>query len=576
MKINIKKAFPLFFGIAIWVFFAFIYKYHILYIEKMQMFLFTKEYFIATVGHPGGFGDYISRFLIQFYYYPAVGSAILALLLCSLQKEIFVFCKNINGKDSLYPLTFIPSFFYWALMCNENFTMAGLIGLICAVWIVNIYLKNKKGNAAFRGLISFLIIPVIWLLFGGTAIITFALILIAEFSIKKKHNIIVSSLAVISVIITIILAPYVSPQVTNSDMFIGGNYYKYTDTPLSMFVWLWTSVVAVILIVKYIPNFNKKWISIVLTVAVICLGVCFIAKEYNKESENIMFYIDHVRSRDWKGIIKHKITDKKPSPLFTNSINLALAMSKNEEGVSLIGESAFKYYQNGLMSLISKPEDDWVISSEILYNLGFINEAQRYVFEAMVITPDNQTGTFFITRLAETNLIAGRRKVADKYLHILENTLFYHYWAKERLKMSEDDIDSNPIYGHLRKMQPKTDFLFNPEEFVRMLKIIFIQHPDNDLVKDYLLMAFLLDNNLNDFASLIDSQKIIPHQYQEALALLYEINSIPSENRFIKVEESITKEVNHFIEMYGKNAGNASVLAKYFWGTYCFYYTFRY
>ena len=54
---------------------------HILYYhEQHHLFLFSKSYFVQCV-QTEGWLNYITNFIIQFFYYPMLGSAILALLL---------------------------------------------------------------------------------------------------------------------------------------------------------------------------------------------------------------------------------------------------------------------------------------------------------------------------------------------------------------------------------------------------------------------------------------------------------------------------------------------------------------
>jgi hypothetical protein len=66
-------------------FFNFIYPYHIHYQEQMQLFRFGADYFIESIKIPSGFGDWISGFLVQFFYYAPAGALILAVLLGAIQ-----------------------------------------------------------------------------------------------------------------------------------------------------------------------------------------------------------------------------------------------------------------------------------------------------------------------------------------------------------------------------------------------------------------------------------------------------------------------------------------------------------
>ena len=73
------------FVLLTFAFFNFLYPYHIHYHEQLQFFRFSADYFYDSVVVPGGLGDWITGFLVQFFYYAPIGSLILALLLGLIQ-----------------------------------------------------------------------------------------------------------------------------------------------------------------------------------------------------------------------------------------------------------------------------------------------------------------------------------------------------------------------------------------------------------------------------------------------------------------------------------------------------------
>ena len=88
---------------------------HILYYhEQHHLFLFSKSYFVQCV-QTEGWLNYITNFIIQFFYYPMLGSAILALLLALVYLLINSIIKIVTGKNDVLQLSIIPSlalFFY--------------------------------------------------------------------------------------------------------------------------------------------------------------------------------------------------------------------------------------------------------------------------------------------------------------------------------------------------------------------------------------------------------------------------------------------------------------------------------
>src|SRR5665648_797293 len=103
------KILSLAFGIIVFLFFAFIYPFHLNYQEQYQLFLFTGDYFFGYMAKPGGFSDYIGNFFTQFFFYSWVGAIIIALLLTLLQRAVWLISKRLGAKSLFVPLTFIPS-----------------------------------------------------------------------------------------------------------------------------------------------------------------------------------------------------------------------------------------------------------------------------------------------------------------------------------------------------------------------------------------------------------------------------------------------------------------------------------
>ena len=135
--------------VGAWAFFALGYAGHLLYIEGNQMFLWNGDYMVDTVMRVGGMSDYIARFITQFYHWPLVDGALVALLLLALQQGVQRIMRRLGG-DMLWTLSFVPPIIYWALLCDENYTLSGLVALAGAVWlavaVAAVRIEGKLGN----------------------------------------------------------------------------------------------------------------------------------------------------------------------------------------------------------------------------------------------------------------------------------------------------------------------------------------------------------------------------------------------------------------------------------------------
>lgn len=69
-----------------------------------------------------------------------------------------------------------------------------------------------------------------------------------------------------------------------------------------------------------------------------------------------------------------------------------------------------------------------------------------------------------LQRLTETALVTGQYRVAEKYISILENTVYYRDFAgrMRQLVNNPSSIDNHPVYGSLKGAYANTkDVLFN-------------------------------------------------------------------------------------------------------------------
>ncbi len=103
--------------------------------EQYQMFLFDTNYFLERIVLPGGLADYISEFLVQFYYMPVLGGAIIGLLLIGIQTAVWGLMKQYGAKHDFpgYLLSFLPSIALWCAMGDQNILLSFVVALFGAL-----------------------------------------------------------------------------------------------------------------------------------------------------------------------------------------------------------------------------------------------------------------------------------------------------------------------------------------------------------------------------------------------------------------------------------------------------------
>lgn len=128
-KYSIGTALALFYYLAYSGNLSHIIAYH----EQHHLFLFTEAYFEQQV-QSEGFFSYLTDFIIQFFYYPALGSTLLSLLLASVYLMTSNIIRFLFGKEDLLHLSVIPSLalFYHTMEASHTLVPITISVLVLA------------------------------------------------------------------------------------------------------------------------------------------------------------------------------------------------------------------------------------------------------------------------------------------------------------------------------------------------------------------------------------------------------------------------------------------------------------
>lgn len=182
-----KTGLSLLWGTTVWLFWRIVYPGHLQYHEQYQLFLFDMEYWKERIAIPGGMADYISEFLVQFYYHTWMGATMLALLFIGLQLLTWKLAKRQGTPEVYYPLSFLPAIAVWHFMCDENAMLSFVVALLMTL-VANYFYTflHTKWKRAMYVLVCF---PVLLWMAGATHLIFMGWIIISELHtcFKKKE-----------------------------------------------------------------------------------------------------------------------------------------------------------------------------------------------------------------------------------------------------------------------------------------------------------------------------------------------------------------------------------------------------
>ncbi len=564
-----KPLLSLLFGVAVVIFWAVPYVGGLCFQEQYQMFLFDSGYFLERIVLPGGLADYISEFLVQFYYMPVLGGAIIALLLMGIQTAVWGLMKQYGARHDFpgYLLSFLPSIALWCAMSDQNVLLSFVVALFGALvigWIHNRF-HNRLVKVVFE-LVSTAL--VYWLL--GPVVFLYAVLMIGDTlkNAKQKGNVfsgIGYSAVILILTVAWILLTTQTLQYPLYRIFAGLNYYRYPGaiSPLPFVVMVWAVVIPFLGMIpchrKSLQKLQQSKVVIVLSYVLVIVASWFgIKTSFDEMTYELIDYDFLVRTEQWDKIIEK--AEKKPAttPLGVSCVNLALSQK------GMLADRLFEFYQNGgegLFPTFTRDMISPVSTAEIFFRLGMVNDAERYMFEAQEAIPNYRKSARLTRRIIECDIINGNYKVAAKLLRRLQETLFYSNWANQTMALlgNEKAINRHPIYGKLRKYrEKKQDFLFSDREMDQMLGLLFLNDNHNKMAYEYLMCYELLQCDMEKFMQYYPLGRFvgydhIPRTFQEILIGNWmKTHSDPRTIPYSVDAQNVNNTLN-FIQLYMQN-----------------------
>jgi len=460
-------------GIVMFLFWYVWYPHALSYQEQYQLFLWTGDYFLEKISLPGGFADWLGEFIVQFYYVEWIGALLLATLFVALQ---WLTAKLLPKTWCL--LSLLPVAVMWWLMGDINVMLSLMVAMVMAIGIAGrVRRVVSLGKLGLLG--EIVLIPIIyWLI--GPAVWIYVIIRVIQIGWRQLWT------AVWLVAVQLMVYAWLLPQWPLQQAMTGLSYYR-------------------------IPLQYPQWSG------------------YDKDMYELIRMDYLVRNERWDEIVKRAGAYQVKTPFWCNCVNLALSQKR------LLADRMFDFYQSGEDALIMPRTRDltsMLPSAEAFWRLGMVNSAQRYMFDTQESILNAKKSGRCTKRIAECMIVNEHYQTARKQIGLLKKSLFYRSWAEEMEKMIEaDQTTPNPsysggersVYGRLREMRYKDDFLYSYDEIDKMFGLLFMNNTDNKMALDYFLAQMLLKGNMQGFqqylglAQQYGGYRQMPLGYQDAM-----------------------------------------------------------
>ncbi len=528
-------------------------------ITNFPVFCRGWEFFQESLSHPGGFVEYLSAFLSQFFYYSWAGALIVAMqawLICACTDDILIAIKALRFRW----LRFIGPVLLLTMYNQYTYHFATATALLAALLFVCLYLRiTPKSN--LLGLIVFLVLSMTmytiaagaWLLFAVLCVIyelvfqrRWQMGLVYLFSAPLITYVLGGFIFGVSIIdsfsklwpfsweiLTIFAGD--STGIAGPARMVTMVYALYLFLPLATLVLgLWRmfigspalppthnsseakhdsisgrrkvkkgpqskpSKLAKGILSWYTGMPALRW-SIELSVLFVVTGAAALLSHDNKLKS--MFAVDYYSwHKMWPQVLEaSRHNPEKYHPYILNAVCQALYHTDR------LSHDLFSYPKQCNVHALVVPSPGPIYyystiwkSTPTYLDLGLINLAENRLIESLETFGERP---MILKELALVNLARGNTCTAQVYLAALSKTLFYADWADNYLNclQSDPNLSTDDRIRHLRELMVTEDYGYSSCNFEEFLLALLKKNNQNRMAFEYLMTHYLLSRQPDKF-----------------------------------------------------------------------------
>ena len=448
-----------------------LYPQDLSYQEQNQLFLFTRDYLRERLALPGGMADWVSEFLVQFFYWRWAGALVMAMLAMLLQMAVWQAARFTGHRNNLYLVSFIPSLLILVYQGDVEVLLSYPVALILSVALCP--LMSRAGWHRLW------LIPLGWWLAGPLILIPVLLSCIRSWQWKD--------LLMLGWTALVFWTEYrlLAAQYPLRDALFGLNYYRLVET-LPVLQWLIPAVTLCCILICSLPltlRYPARAGSVMGLLLIIgtFLGI---HATFDRDTHETLAYDWLIRHERYEDVLRRAEKFQPHNPVSACSVNLCLFTQGQLES------RLTDFYQCGTEGLVLPSIRDNlsdITSAEVLWMMGMPNITLQYAFDLQESIQNGRKSGRFMKRIAECNIVNGWYDRAVRYLDMLEHSLFYRKWAKSRKEMIQDEsrVAADPVYAWIRNVRFQDDFITNYNTLDLMMAILYNQNKNNFMAAQY-------------------------------------------------------------------------------------------
>lgn len=462
------------------------FPYILSYREQQQLFLFDKAYIAGVLFKVGGLSTLIARFIVQFFWNPAI-ACILTIVLLALSAFLTWLAFRRSASDwSIAPLCIIPALLMGASLFDNGMHFDVFVSWMLCLAALAVYSKIKAGRKYWGVLIT----TILYFAAGPAAIVFAATAFVAD-CFKGSY----SSVLYLVCALACAAVAYEFAWVPNWKAALTPVLFYDLDASMPFVHWApWISIPVIAVISGVFGMLKQNYRT---TLLVSCLAfVAFLpaiigvaSKLFDKRDAISYEYEYYTVNERWSDLIdcckKHEWM-----PITAHYLNMALSY----EGK--LCDDLFKYDQRGPVSLIMTHKERGVdvTQAHVMFAMGNISAAQVVAFNLLFSMNGICPAMLKMNALIE--MMRGADDVADKYLTILEKAPHYRAWAKRQRKSPDIGSRCNnfPDSGLALYTDPMTELYY-----------VIEHNPSDQQAMQYALSYLMLAKDMNSVCQLVDS-----------------------------------------------------------------------
>ena len=479
--------------------------------ETLMVFYYDLNIIAERYLGVGGPCLLLTHWITQFFILKYVGALVTSLLGTLSALMLWASMPAHKRAMVLLPLCILPFIFQCHALFDIYYDYRGIVAFFLFTLFAYGYMliADRTGKPNLKILWTSLLALLLYYIAGAVGFLFTIYILIIELTSKPLQ----SWRFVLPIGLILLLSFYliiwgVVPRWR--DAVSNAAYYEPILEATNFFYTSWIIACVLPLLAPLAASLQAK-IKPLLTIVCALLMLIGVAAfstwsaERNQQKMYPMIAMDHfINEHDWEGLLQLPYTQSS-NFILMNRVNLALSHT----GRFL--DDFFRYPQIAPYSILTELNElalDVEINttlSELFWQMDNIASADEKAFNTYeglrYGSPTN------LQMLIRTSLVFGRYSHAEKYIKLLEKTLFYKDWATSQRRFLYNDkaVEADPEYGSKRRSLPE-----GTREFIQArgpyydLLLTIRSNPKAIAARDYAIGYLLLANDIPHINSFIE------------------------------------------------------------------------